>query len=62
MIVPLTHKNLRSSQSDAILKRRGGLSALPSVRNNWVPVRPIKNGAIGAASFSKIGTPKRKGS
>lgn len=58
----ITHKNFRSSSSDAIRKRRGGLSALPSVRNNWLPVRPTKNGAIGAASFSRIGTPNRKGS
>jgi len=59
---PSADKNFRSSPSDAILKRRGGLSALPSVRNNWLPVRPTKNGAIGAASFSRIGTPNRKGS
>ena len=57
-----THKNFRSSQSDAILNRRGGLSALPSVRNNWLPVRPTTNGANGAASLSNIGTPNKKGS
>lgn len=54
--------NFPSSQSDAILKRRGGVFGLPSVRKSCLPVRPIKKGAIGAASFSKMATPKRNGS
>jgi len=29
-----TYRNFPSSQSEAILNRRGGLSGLPSVRNN----------------------------
>lgn len=57
-----THINFPSSQSDAILSRRGGLVGLPSVRKSWLPVWPTNIGAIGAASFSKIGNPKRKGS
>lgn len=57
-----THKNFPSSQSDAILRRRGGLLGLPSVRKSWLPVSPTKIGAIGGASFSKMGIPKRNGS
>lgn len=61
-IMILTYMNFPSSQSDAILNRSGGLSGFPSVRNSWLPVRPTTIGAIGAASFSRRGTPRRKGS
>lgn len=61
-IYSFTYRNFPSSQSEAILNRRGGLSGLPSVRNNWLPVLPTKKGAMGAASFSRIGTPNRNGS
>lgn len=60
-MVLFTHKNFPPSQSDAIVNRSGGLLDLPSVRNSCAPVLPTKKGATGAASFSKKGTPRRKG-
>lgn len=58
----VTHIKFPSSESDAILSKSGGLLGLPSVKKSWLPVRPTKRPATGAAIFSKIGTPRRNGS
>ncbi len=50
-----------SWQSEAIRKRRGGSLGFPSVKKSCFPVCPTTKGAMGAAIFSKTGTPRRKG-